>query len=270
MEITHARRRLPARIAAALLALFSLVPFFGLVDLSVSIAPSLYPDFADLIVLEATWGLLFSLLVPVPLLAWAVARVEWAAWQLLATAVAVGLAALVTAEPAQAVVAAVIAGAAVLPLSDGHGPAWARPSRAALVLGGVGLAAALVHAWQLLGLRPGGAGDDITWGLGHLAMQAGFALALPAVAVIGLGAAAHRSRGWTLAVAAPALSAVWFGVIGVVHPGLTGSLGVAGGAAAVLWGVAVAAVAAVERRRPETARPRTPSRNGIRGRAASL
>jgi hypothetical protein len=64
-----------ARVFAALAALFWAVLFFGILDLSV--VPSGDVRFYEHYLLETGWGLLFTFLVPLPLLAWAVRPQRW-------------------------------------------------------------------------------------------------------------------------------------------------------------------------------------------------
>ena len=77
------------------------------------------------------------------------------------------------------------------------GPALAKPAFwpvDALVLVAVGVA--LVHAWDVVGAARGGVTDDDTWGLMHLPMQTGFALATPVAAAVAVLALANRVAGW--------------------------------------------------------------------------
>src|SRR5262245_37786502 len=74
-------RAVGARAAAVAAALWWSVLFFGLIDLSVGIIPDEYPDFLDFVAVETSWGLLYTVLVPVPLIAWAIRPCQWAAPQ---------------------------------------------------------------------------------------------------------------------------------------------------------------------------------------------
>jgi hypothetical protein len=242
-------RAVGARVGAAAVSLWWAVFFFGLIDLSVAVVPSAYdPDFAPLAVLETSWGLLYTILVPVPLIAWAVRPVAWVGPQLLAVATAILATGVAGLTPGQVLVALLVAASA------GFAPMWRpRPRwsvRHALatpvfwpldVLVALGVGGALVHAWHVLDLARGPSEDDNTWGLMHLPMQAGFALAVPAAAAVAVLAVADRVAGWWLAVVPPAVSAVWFGVVSAQHPDLVGSLGEAGGVVAASWGVLVPA-----------------------------
>ena len=77
------------REGAAVVALFWAVLFFGIIDLMVAITPSVFPEFTNYMVLETSWGLLYTCLIPMPLLAWAVRPVGWVGPQVLAIAACV-------------------------------------------------------------------------------------------------------------------------------------------------------------------------------------
>ena len=64
-------RAVMSRVAAVAVALWWAVLFFGVIDLHVGIDPSQYPSFSQFVVVETSWGLLYSVLLPVPLIAWA-------------------------------------------------------------------------------------------------------------------------------------------------------------------------------------------------------
>jgi hypothetical protein len=82
----------------------------------------------------------------------------------------------------------------------------------------IGLAAARVHAWDILRTARTGVKDDDTWYLMHLPMDAGFALAVPAAAGMAVLAMANRmGNGW-FPIVPPSASAVWFGVVCATHP----------------------------------------------------
>lgn len=66
--------------------------FFGIIDFLVAIIPSQFPEFMPFVVLETSWGLLYTFLLPVPLIAWAVRPVGWVGPQVVGIAAAVFLA----------------------------------------------------------------------------------------------------------------------------------------------------------------------------------
>jgi hypothetical protein len=133
-----------ARVLAVVFALFWAVLFFGVIDLLVVVIQD--EVFYEHYIVEAGWGLLYTVLVPVPLIAWAV-RPQW----------------LVLAQQV------VAAGGAVLMMG-------------VIALVGVSAVAAAVYAWRMLDAAHTGQPDDDTWGLMHLPMQAAFGVALAAPA----------------------------------------------------------------------------------------
>jgi hypothetical protein len=64
-------------VGAVAVAAVWAVFFFGIIDLLVAIIPSDFPDFMPFVILETSWGLLYTFLLPVPLIAWAVRPVGW-------------------------------------------------------------------------------------------------------------------------------------------------------------------------------------------------
>jgi hypothetical protein len=71
--------------------------FFGIIDFLVAIVPSEFPEFMPFVVLETSWGLLYTFLLPVPLMAWAVRPAGWVGPQVVgigAAVLAAGVAAL--------------------------------------------------------------------------------------------------------------------------------------------------------------------------------
>jgi hypothetical protein len=214
---------------------------FGLIDLSVVIDQD--RRFYDHYLLETGWGLLFTVLIAVPLVALAVRPRSWLLLaQLVWTAAAIALAALVTPAFDQLIPAAgLAASAAVLAWLTGQRP-WPQRQRlrgvnpwiAAMVAGAV--LAGIVYAAQMVQAARAGRLDDETWGLAHLPMQAAFGLALPASAALSmLGAVVHASA-WRVLTIVTALAAGWLGAVSVAYPDHLGSLGTLLGTAAVVWG----------------------------------
>ena len=244
-------RAVGSRVGAVVVALWWAVPFFGIIDLLVGIVPSRFPDGYDwtpVLVVATSWGLLFTILVPVPLIAWAVRPTGWVGPQIVAVAAAVLVAALAAVAVGQIFVALLVAASAAFPRMWRPRPEWSLRRLAATpafwlvdALVALAFAAALFQAWDVLDTaRSGAADDDNTWGLMHLPMQAGFTLAIPAAAAVGAWALANRVAGWWFSIVPPAASAAWFGVFCVHHPDLLGSLGRTAGWYTAAWGVAIA------------------------------
>jgi len=240
-------RALASRAAAVAVALWWAVLFFGVIDLLVGIVPSEFPDFSQFVVVETSWGLLYTCLVPVPLIAWALRPARWVGPQIVAVAAAVLVAGVTAAAWGQVFVAFVVAASAAFPRMWRPRPRWSEgrllvtpafwPVDALLA---IGLGGALWHAWDAVETARSRVGDDDTWGLMHLPMQAGFALAVPAAAAVAVLAVANGVSGWWFAIVPPAVSAVWFGVVCTRYPDLLGSLGETAGWVTVAWGTATA------------------------------
>ena len=214
------------------------------------VVPDSFPDEYDwtaTVVISTSWGLLFAVLIPVPLVAWAIRPMAWVGPQVVAIATAVLVAGVAALSAGQVAVALVVAASASFPRMWRPGPGW--PPRRLLLgrafwpvhtLLALGLATALYQAWVVLDAARGGAADDITNGLEHLPMQAGFTLAVPLAAAAAVWAMAYRVVGWWFAVVPPGISAVWFGALCATHPDLVGSLGRTTGWCTAAWGVAIA------------------------------
>ncbi len=199
--------------------------------------------FYEAYLLETGWGLLYTVLVAVPLVTLAVGpRSPVLLRQLAWVGVAVATCAVLTPAWAQLIPEAGLVATAILlarlsrqrlQLMWNWSARKLGAVRGALVL--VALAAAIVYAVEMIGASRAGLPDDVTWGLDHLPMQAAFAIAVPAVAALGAGS---REPGWRICVWSAAVSAVWLGVVSIVYPEHLGSLGRPLGMAAAAWGVA--------------------------------
>ena len=227
---TRVRRTWPERVLAALLAVFWGFFWFDLIDLLVVVEQD--ELFHDDYLMESGWGLLYLVLVTVPLVVLVVRPWDAVALQQVAVcAVAVLLgAAWGTARPQLLNGLGLVATVALLAWPGGL-VRWRLgrsqpPSRAGVVLALLALAAAVVYGWPLA--RAGTPGD-ITNGVSHLPMQASLGLAVAGVAGL---AALTGSR---LPACTAAFTALWLGVESVVYPDLRGSLGTLGGGCAVVW-----------------------------------
>lgn len=238
----RADRAVVARVGAVFVALFWATVFYGIIDLSV--VPDNDVGFYRHYLLETGWGLLFTFLVPLPLLSWAVRPQGWNAPQLAAIAAAILLAGLLGSAPGQVVVAGLVAGSAAFPRMWRPWPRWSvrraltRPAYWPLdAVVAVGTGAALVYGWDMLDAARDGAKDEVTRGLMHLPMQAAFGLAVAASAVVAVLALVNGETGWWFAFVPAALSAVWFGVVARAYADHLGSVGEVGGTLAIGWGV---------------------------------
>jgi hypothetical protein len=242
-----ADRAVRARWGVAVVALGWAFLFFGVIDLLVAVIPSSFPEFLPFVALETSWGLLYAVLLPVPLIAWALRPDGWVGPQVVGIAAAVLVAGVAAGAWGQVFVAVLVAASAAFPRMWRPWPTWslrvlARPAWwPADALVALALVAGLVHAWHVVDLARSGVADDETWYLMHLPMHAGFALAVPVAAAMAVLASANRvPRAW-LAVAPPAGCAIWFGVVSARYPDHVGSLGELPGLLAIGWGLAVTA-----------------------------
>ncbi len=228
---------------AVLLALFWALPWFGLIDLLVVVEQDQL--FAQDYLMESGWGLLYVVLVTVPLvaLAWRPGR-RVPLDQLWACTAAVLVGGVWGYAWPQLVTGLGLAVSAGLLEWLGHAPRprLVAPDRVLGVLALLALVAAVPYGAPLA--RNTTRVEDITNGVSHYPMQAALGLALAGVAGV---AALHRSR---LPVWTAAGCAAWLGVESVVYPDLVASLGVLGGWAALAWAVALVVAGERARRRP--------------------
>jgi hypothetical protein len=233
-------------VAAGAAAFWGLL-FFGVVDLLTPF--TLGEEFADHYLLETGWGLLYLVLVTVPLLVLVVRPgAAVALLQLVAVAAGVILGALLAWSPAHAlpglgILETVGLLAALAPPSLGVGRL--RPARVPLGLAAVAVLPATAYAWQMARATDN---PEKTWGLDHYPAQASFALAVVLVALLSAYVVRAPGLGRSVPVLTGALSAVWMGALSMVWPERLGSWGIGWGLVAVLWGLALVAVTVVESR----------------------
>ena len=255
--------RTGARWGALLVAFWSAVMFYGAIDLAV--VPTQDDGFYDSYLLETGWGILFTFLVPLPLVLFAVHLEQLVhVHQLLAVSAGIVLASLFAPSAGQLVLGLFLAGVGALLLVVAAGrprvPRWWRTAGGARGLAGqvepaltvlalVALVAGIAYAVDTTRALHDGETDDITWNLRHLPMQAALGLALAGTALVTAAGAGIRAAGWRASAVTPALSAAWLGVVSVLYPDHTASLGSAGGVAAAVWGALFLGTALVVRRR---------------------
>jgi hypothetical protein len=240
-----------ARVLALVSAAFWALPFFGLVDLATVFA-NRTPEWHDGYVLEGSWGLLFTVLVavpfavllrrpsdPAPALVLAVttlALLVGAAWAAALPQVLVGL-----ALAADTALVAWLGRAVRLPAT--------RPVRPLLLVLSVVVAAGAV-AYGRDVLTDPFVRDSVTNGVAHHGVHAAFGLALAGLTALG-AVTGSRLPAWSVVACL-----VWLGALSLVYPDIEGSLGTAGGIAAIIVAVVVAAAvtAPALSRRPAAAR----------------
>ena len=244
-----ARPRTPGigvRVAAVAAAGVWGVFYFGVIDLLV--VPIQDTQFDAFYLVETGWGLLYTVLVGVPLVLFAV-RPQSVVFLQQVAAVALAVLACAVITPAwRQVITGVLLLLTALLLSWWSGQrAWRvasprtgrlDPWLGALVV--VAAAGAVWYAVEVIQKARSGIPDDDTWGLMHLPMQAAFGLALAgsaAVTWLAEGAGSTPAAGWRVSAVPTAVSACWLGVVSLMYPHHLASLGDAGGVAAIAWGL---------------------------------
>ena len=240
-------RWVAARVVAAVAAVFWGFFWFGLIDLLVVVQQN--EEFHEHYLLESGWGLLFLVLVTVPLVQLAIRPGDPVALAQMYTITLVVLVGAVwaVAWPQLWNGLGLVLTVGMLAWLGGRGPEVRphHPDPVLCALAIVGLPVAVAYGAPLA--RNTVDVEDITNGVSHYPMQASLALAI--VALVAL-AALTRSRlpAWTAA-----FSAAWLGIESIVYPQLRGSLGTTGGALTALWAVLVLVAVESARRRPPQA-----------------
>lgn len=237
-------RHVAARVVASVSAVFWGFLWFGLIDLLVVVEQD--AQFDEDYMFESGWGLLYLVLVAVPLVVLAMRPGEPVAIaQLVVVTLAVVVGALWRGSWPQlwnGLALGLTAGLLTW-LGQGRPMQWRRPDSVLSVLALIGLLAAVGYGAPLI--RNTTETEDITNGVSHWPMQASLALAI--VGLVSLAAVTGgRLPAWTAA-----LSALWLGVESVFYPDLRASLGARGGILTVVWALLVLVAVEVARRRAE-------------------
>lgn len=243
------RRLIAARVVAGVGAVFWGWLFFGVQDtLTVFIGGQ---DFAPHYLLESGWGLLFLVLVAVPLLGlvWRPTTAVLIA-QICAIGLAVAIGALLAGSarhllPGAGVLLTALAVAALARTAPLPRPLHVDPLLAVWVL--LAAVPAAVYARRMAVAT---ADPEVTVSLDHYPIQAGLG-----VAVILVGALAAVTRGRPaarLTAATLAVTVGWMGIESVVYPHRQGSFGTTWGRLALAWALVLLALACAPRpvRRP--------------------
>jgi len=237
--VTPGGRRIPLRVAAAVLAVFWGLLFYGLIDLLAFLQG---PEFHDTVLLSTGWGLVFLVLVAAPLATVAVASratASSAAAELLAVAAAVAVGALLSASPRHLALTAGLLLSAALVAWLGHASPrpiewhWSTAPAAALA---VAVVPAASYVWTSARSTGTGRTTDDTWGFDHWPVQAALPVALLLVAAL----AAGHPRGWRLPLWTATAATIWFAVVAFVEPSLVGSLDRGWSVAVLVWAVGFA------------------------------
>lgn len=171
--------------------------------------------FYEVYLLEAGWGLLFLILVAVPLVAFTVRpRSPLPLEQLLAVAASVAGAVVITPARTQLFPAVGLFGTDLIvgllarqELTPVRSLRNQSVDRLLVVLVVLAAFPALRYAVQMIQAACAGVTDDVTWGLPHLPMQSAFAFALVLTGFLAAAAEGNREQGgrvlgWSVAVSA--------------------------------------------------------------------
>ena len=245
-------RTWPVRVLAVLSAVGLLYfPGLGLVDLVAAVVG--LPEQDELVSMRAAYGLVVGFLLPAALLLVAVrpSAAVAAGLQVLTTAAAF----LITAA-ASGLWTAMVGGGGLLALAAAL--AWLAPKnvvsaapvvdRPVLALASVGTIPWLVYAGMMASRQRSGTEpyEDFTLGVQGWSALSLFAL----VMVLNSMLVAFRPPGWRATVVMTGVASLLLGLVGMWADEVPGSLGRAGGAAAVLWGAALATSAWLPWRMP--------------------
>jgi hypothetical protein len=231
-----------ARVVAVGAAVFWGFLFFGLVDLMTPF--TLGAAWADHYLMETGWGLLYLVLVTVPLVVLVVSPGSPVALlQLVLVAVAVATGAVLARSPEHLLpaVGLLVNAGALAALSPPRGLGPLGPPRFLVALAAVAVLPAAAYAWDMARATEN---PEETWGLDHYPAQAAFAVAVVLVALLAAYVVRGPGRARWLPALTSGLSAVWMGVLSMVWPQRLGSWGTGWGLAAIAWGVVLVVVAA--------------------------
>ena len=245
---------MPVRLVATLFTVLALVALFGIIDLAVVFSP---PDeFRPKVMLEAGWGLLFTVLVAGAFLAVAIwpRRCTPPLVQIGVVVVALAAAAALGADGGPLLVAFSLAVALIVllvMLPKDREPLWPQPGSTSWPLAALTVAGAVLWLWYgtsmfLLAHQPSAMTDD-TLGVNHYQVQGALAVAL--VGLTGLTVRWPRFRGW-IGISA-GIAAAALGASDLAYPHSAGAFPVGWAVSAIIWGVLLAGASWVSRDRWE-------------------
>ena len=237
-----ARGTLWLRVIAVFALLASLVVNFGVIDLLTGVAPS--PEWEPVRMLEAGWGIVFGILLPIGFAAQLrrgggpVATVQ----QLVVVTAAMGVATLLTLKAHEWLLVLFWVGitAAIVVLYPARSRVFVLPRRADPVLAGLAVLAIVpgaVYAAQMAANHRAGLIGDDTNGFEHWTIQA----ALPIALVLLVGLSALKTDGWRIPAVSAAIGAATLGALGVADDGSSGDFATAWGVATLAWSALILA-----------------------------
>ena len=240
-----------ARLIAAASAFLWAVVFYGIVDLSTAVTQQ--EGFEHSFVLDAGWGLLFTVMVAVPLVSLAV-RPGQAAPLLHLLLVVVSLTAAATASQSWGLLLpAALLGLTVAFLADlARGSVrppggWKLPALDPVVAA-VAVPAALAWLSYAAEVTQSARVDAcprvVTVELNHWPAQAALGASLALVAVAAAAGVRQRWPGTILSVACVCVASTWLAVVSLAFPALGGALARSEAIAALVWSAALLFVSA--------------------------
>jgi hypothetical protein len=238
------RSAVPSRLVAALGLAASLVAGFGVIDLVTALAPG--PEWEALRMLEAGWGIVFGLVIPIALAlqitrgAGPVAAVQ----QLVVVTMSLALATLATAKAREWLLVGVLTvfTAVVIALHPARSRvlrAGGSPDRALAALALLAAVPAGVYAARMAANRRHGLIGDDTLGFEHWTVQS----ALPVCLVLLLALSAAKTDGWRVPAASAAIGSVTLGAIAIMAGDVPANVGTGWAIATIAWGALVGLLA---------------------------
>ena len=239
------------RVVAGLALLVSLVLNFGIVDLITAIDPS--PEWEPVRMLEAGWGIVFGILLPIPLAAQLrrgggpVATLQ----QLIVTTASLAIATLLTLKAHEWLLVAFWAAvtATIAALHPSRKQLLARPNKPDPILATVAalaLVPAAIYAAQMAANHRAGLPGDDTNGFEHWTIQAALPIALAGLVAL----SALKTDGWRIPAVTAAIGAATLGLFAIVDKGSAGDVSTGWGAGALEWGIVVLLAVARATRQP--------------------
>jgi hypothetical protein len=215
---------------------------FGIIDLLTAVAPS--PEWEPIRMLEAGWGIVFGILLPIRFAAQLrrgggpIASVQ----QLVVVTASMAVATLLTLKTHEWLLVLFWAAitAAIIALHPARARVFTRPRTADPVLAGLAALAtvpAIVYAAQMAANRRAGLIGDDTNGFEHWTIQA----ALPIALVLLVALSALKTEGWRIPAASAAIGAAILGALAIADDGSSGDFTTTWGIAALAWSALILA-----------------------------
>ena len=233
------------RVVAGFALLVSLVVNFGIIDLLTAVAPS--PEWEPVRMLEAGWGIVFGILLPIGFAAQLrrgggpVATVQ----QLVVVTASMGVATLLTLKAHEWLLVLFWAAVttAIIALHPARPQIFARPRSVdptLATLAALATAPAAIYAAQMAANHRAGLTGDDTNGFEHWTVQA----ALPIALVLLVALSALKTPGWRIPAASAAIGAATLGALAIADDGSSGDFATTWGIATLAWSALILAALA--------------------------